>query len=118
MSGVPIGPVTYSPGKCTRIMRGSVEAPTGFCLKDAVLHVFWDAKLENGFVCSDHVGDIKQWAPYSTHTSLVPPCGLTGSMFHGVIMGDGTVESWCALDDGVSVSSTELVAVGATEGTE
>ncbi len=110
MSQVPIGPVTYSPGKCTRITKGPVDAPTGFCLKDAVVHVFWDAEFENGFVCSDHLADIIKWKPYSTHASKVPPCGLTGSVFYDVIMEDGTVESWCALDDGDVTESAELVA--------
>ena len=110
MSDVPIGPETYSPGKCTRVTEGPVETPTGFCLQDAVLHVFWDTELENSFVCSDHLDDIERWKPYSTHASEVPPCGLTGSMFHDVRMEDGSVESWCSLDDESDAKSRELAA--------
>ncbi len=116
MSRVPIGPVTYSPGKCTRVTAGEIDNPTGFCLQDAVLHVFWDAELENGFTCSDHLDDIERWKPYSTHASEVPPCGLTGSSFHEVRMEDGTVESWCILDEGDSAQSRELVAAALTPG--
>jgi len=110
MSSVPIGPTTYSPGKCTRITQGPVETPTGFCLRDAVLHVFWDAELENGFVCADHLDDLERWVPYSAHTSEVPPCGVTGSTFYEVRMENGTVESWCGLDDGDKIKSSGLVA--------
>ncbi len=117
MSDVPIGPITYSPGKCTRITKGPVETPTGFCLQDAVLHVFWDTELENGFVCSDHISDIERWTPYSTHASQVPPCGLTDSTFHFVNMEDGTVESWCALDDS-NAESTLVVTLGMTDTTK
>ena len=116
MSAVPIGPETYSPGKCTRVTKGTVDAPTDFCLRDAALHVFWDAELENGFVCADHLADLERWTFYSTHRSQVPPCGLTGSEFYGVIMEDGTVESWCLLDEGEAARSAERATSRALTG--
>ena len=109
---VPLGPETYSPGKCTRVIDGPLDNPTAFCLKDAVLHVFWEGPGgDNGFVCSEHSAEISQWSPYSVHVPEVPPCGHTGSYFAWVKMSDGTTESWCYLE----VGERELSAAAVTE---
>ncbi len=104
-----MGPVTYSPGKCTRVVGGPIEKPTSLCLKDAVMHVFWDPDLENGFTCTEHSNEIQEWSPYAVHTSDVPPCGLTGSNFAGILMEDGSIESWCFLDEGEKEKRAEFV---------
>lgn len=64
------------------------EAPSRFCTrwlgdrncgKPPVMHVLWDAEMENGMVCATHVHELgSAWAYLQTH-ELGPDCGMPNS---------------------------------------
>lgn len=51
------------------------------CGKPAVRHVLWDATMENGFVCQEHLAEIGTvWSYYAIH-EVGADCAMPGSLF-------------------------------------
>lgn len=51
------------------------------CGKEAVKHVIWDATMENGFVCVEHLRELgSRWAYLAAHP-VGPDCAMPGSLF-------------------------------------
>jgi len=74
----PVHPPILGPAiarNCTRWLRDHN------CGKPAVRHVIWDAELENGFVCDEHLDEIgTRWKCLAMH-AVGPDCAMPGSLF-------------------------------------
>ena len=84
---VPIGEVVQQPGLCTRLLNwDAVQAGQEreqVCGESAVIHVAYDAGIENGFCCTAHWVEFEATWPYwDSHDVKAPPCGYPESLWN------------------------------------
>lgn len=51
------------------------------CGKPAVRHVIWDAEMENGFVCEEHLAELGVVWSFCWAHEVGPDCAMPGSRF-------------------------------------
>jgi hypothetical protein len=75
----PIGRILDTSRQTCTYSPGDTDAST--CTKPATWHIAWDADLENGLACDEHMAYAKQYAYVDRHPVGVD-CSMPGSTWY------------------------------------